>query len=150
MEIQWHLEEDDFFTGLPGLKDELLALSLPRDVRKGDFIFLEGDPGVSAFYLGTYRVESFLNRLEGFGNLGLASGSFREKPGSTHTMDYPASQVALFLGITTSTVVQAPGNRESGTQSRPKLVHSPTESHVPVTWACPWMWIRGGWGSTGS
>lgn len=59
MEIQWHLEEGDFFEGLPGLKDEFLKLSLPRRVRKGDFVFLEGDGGVSAFYLEAGEVRIF-------------------------------------------------------------------------------------------
>jgi len=59
MEIQWHLEEDDFFRGIPGLKEEFLKLSMRREAKKGDFIFLEGDPGVSAFYLEAGEVRIF-------------------------------------------------------------------------------------------
>ena len=59
MEIQWHLVEKDFFSGLPEEKREFLSLASLRSVAKKDFIFQEGNFGGSAFYLEEGKIRIF-------------------------------------------------------------------------------------------
>jgi CRP-like cAMP-binding protein len=59
MEIQWHLVEKDFFSGLPEEKREFLSLASLRSVPKKDFIFQEGKFGGSAFYLEEGKIRIF-------------------------------------------------------------------------------------------
>jgi CRP/FNR family transcriptional regulator, cyclic AMP receptor protein len=59
MEIQWHLIEKDFFSGLPDEKRDFVSLGVPRAVEKKEFIFEEGKSGGSAFYLEEGRIRIF-------------------------------------------------------------------------------------------
>ena len=76
MEIQWHLDEGDFFTDLSHLREEFISLSVKRRVKKGDFIFMEGDPGDSAYYLESGEVRIFRSSA-----LGKEPNVFVRKPG---------------------------------------------------------------------
>lgn len=51
MELHWHLSETDFFSGLSVEKQAFLECAVRRNARANDFIFLQGDPAESAFYL---------------------------------------------------------------------------------------------------
>lgn len=59
METDWHLSEKDFFRDLPSEKKEFISLSAQRIVKKNQFIFFEGDPGNSAFYLEEGMIKVF-------------------------------------------------------------------------------------------
>jgi CRP/FNR family cyclic AMP-dependent transcriptional regulator len=59
MEIQWHLVEKDFFSGLPEEKKEFISLAVPRSIAKRAFIFQEGKIGGSAFYLEEGKLRIF-------------------------------------------------------------------------------------------
>jgi CRP-like cAMP-binding protein len=59
MEIQWHLVEKDFFSGLPDEKKDFVSLAVPRAVEKKEFIFQEGKTGGSAFYLEEGKIRIF-------------------------------------------------------------------------------------------
>ena len=59
MEIQWHLSEPDFFTGLPVEKEAFLAAATRQTHQKGEFVFVEDEPGDSAFYLDDGAVQIF-------------------------------------------------------------------------------------------
>ncbi len=55
----WHLNKGDFFWELAAEKEEFVALSVKRNIRKNQSIFLEEDPGDSAFYLENGEVKIF-------------------------------------------------------------------------------------------
>lgn len=65
MQIHWHLNENEFFDGLPEEKKLFLALSERHEFRKRDFIFLEGDPGDECFLLSKGLVKIFRSSLTG-------------------------------------------------------------------------------------
>ncbi len=54
---QWHLSERDFFAGLPAEKNDFLALSKRRDLKKNTIVFAEGDPGDHCHYLESGSVK---------------------------------------------------------------------------------------------
>jgi len=39
IEKKWHLSEKDFFWGLTSEKKEFISLSVPRRIKKNEFIF---------------------------------------------------------------------------------------------------------------
>lgn len=49
--MEWHLIERDFFSGLTSEKEEFISLGLCRDYKKNQFIFFEGTPGNTTYYL---------------------------------------------------------------------------------------------------
>jgi len=51
MEIHWHLQESDFFDGLPREKEAFLAVATRRTLPKNKFVFFENDNGNSCYYL---------------------------------------------------------------------------------------------------
>ncbi len=51
MRLQWHLGAEDFFGDLPTEKNEFLARSVRRSLKKSTPIFAENDPANSCFYL---------------------------------------------------------------------------------------------------
>ena len=59
MESHWHLSEEDFFTDLPEVREEFIALAARRTIEKGAFVFFENDPGTSCFYLSEGSVKIF-------------------------------------------------------------------------------------------
>jgi CRP/FNR family transcriptional regulator, cyclic AMP receptor protein len=59
VEIQWHLLEKDFFSGLPNEKNDFISLAIPRCFEKKESIFLEGSVGGSAFYLEEGKIRIF-------------------------------------------------------------------------------------------
>jgi len=65
VQIHWHLNENEFFDGLPEEKKLFLALSVRHEFRKRDFIFLEGDPGDVCFWLERGLVKIFRSSLAG-------------------------------------------------------------------------------------
>lgn len=50
-ETHWQFSEKDFFHNLPSEKEEFISLAVKKQINRGQFIFFEGDPGDSAFYL---------------------------------------------------------------------------------------------------
>lgn len=65
METRWHLREADFFEGLPTEMAEFISLSARRQVRANEFIFSEGSPANSAYYLATGAVRIFRTNVWG-------------------------------------------------------------------------------------
>jgi len=61
----WHLGEDDFFSGLPAEKDAFISYSKKREYAKGAIIFLEEEPGCSCFYVWNGIIKIFKTTLEG-------------------------------------------------------------------------------------
>lgn len=59
IDVYWHLYEKDFFWDIPVEKEEFLFLSTKKSLKKNDFIFYEGDPGNSCFYLEKGSVKIF-------------------------------------------------------------------------------------------
>ncbi len=59
MEAHWHLHENDFFRNLATEKEEFISLATRKSLKKNDFIFYEGDPGKSCFYLESGSVKIF-------------------------------------------------------------------------------------------
>lgn len=55
----WHLEEDDFFLGLPSVKEDFVSRSIKRLVLKNQLIFYEGERANSAFYIESGTVKTF-------------------------------------------------------------------------------------------
>ncbi|MCL5022924.1 MAG: Crp/Fnr family transcriptional regulator [Nitrospirae bacterium] len=56
---QWHLEEHDFFSGLPELKEDFISVSTKRQISRNQFIFCEGERGDSTFYIESGEVKTF-------------------------------------------------------------------------------------------
>ena len=59
MQANWHLRESDFFAGMPDERQRFTEAATRRHVAKGDFLFFEGDPGDSCFYLDAGAVKIF-------------------------------------------------------------------------------------------
>lgn len=59
MEPQWYLNSQDFFSGLSAEKKIFLSHAKKREIRKNEFLFREGEPALSAFYLQTGEVRIF-------------------------------------------------------------------------------------------
>ncbi|MBA4349193.1 MAG: Crp/Fnr family transcriptional regulator [Thermodesulfovibrio sp.] len=59
MKINWHFTEKDFFRGLPSEKQDFIAVSTPRLIKRNQLIFLEEDKGNSAFYLEEGEVKIY-------------------------------------------------------------------------------------------
>ncbi len=59
MHTDWHLSEKDFFHGLVSEREEFISLATRRIFKKNQFVFFEGDPGVSAFYVESGEVRVF-------------------------------------------------------------------------------------------
>lgn len=76
MDTHWHLSEKDFFWGLASEKEEFAFLSVKRNLKKNQSIFLEGDHGDSAFYLEKGEVRIFRTN-----SLGKESIVFLRHPG---------------------------------------------------------------------
>lgn len=55
----WHLGEDDFFSGLSVEKEAFLRLARRRELARGDMVFFEDDAGDSCFYLEQGLVKIF-------------------------------------------------------------------------------------------
>jgi CRP/FNR family cyclic AMP-dependent transcriptional regulator len=60
MELQWYLNEKDFFSGLGAEKKIFISLAKKREIRKNEFLFTEEETGDSVFYLhsGEVRISS--------------------------------------------------------------------------------------------
>lgn len=58
MLTEWHLNEKDFFSDLPEEKSAFMSLAVRCEIRKNDFIFLDGNPAENCFYLqeGTVKI----------------------------------------------------------------------------------------------
>ena len=65
MEFQWHLYKSDFFSDLHQEKQEFMALATERNIKKGAFIFHEGDMGDAVFYLVAGAAKLFRTSLNG-------------------------------------------------------------------------------------
>lgn len=64
MEVQWYLDEKDFFSGLSAEKEIFLAHAKKRDIKEKEFLFFEGDYGNAVFYLESGEVRiSHINPL---------------------------------------------------------------------------------------
>lgn len=63
--VQWYLREKDFFHGLNPEKKAFLAKANRRTIKKNEFLFIEGDPGNSVFYLERGEVRIFRNNFAG-------------------------------------------------------------------------------------
>jgi CRP/FNR family transcriptional regulator, cyclic AMP receptor protein len=61
----WHLSERDFFADLPAEKEDFLALSKRRDLKKNTIVFTEGDRGDHCYYLEKGSVKVFRATLDG-------------------------------------------------------------------------------------
>jgi CRP-like cAMP-binding protein len=59
MQFGQHLKEEDLFRDFPAEKKSFKSLSIRRYVKKGEFVFYEGDPGDSCFYLEEGFVKIF-------------------------------------------------------------------------------------------
>lgn len=57
--MQFGLQEEDLFRGLPAEKHIFKSLAVRRYVSKGEFVFYEGDSGDSCFYLEQGIVKIF-------------------------------------------------------------------------------------------
>lgn len=56
---QWHLEEDDFFRGMPDVKKEFILLSAKMQIPKNQLVFYEGERCDSTFYIESGKVKTF-------------------------------------------------------------------------------------------
>jgi len=56
MEPQWYLKSPDFFSGLSAEKKIFISRSKKREIRRNEFLFSQGEPARSAFYLQTGQV----------------------------------------------------------------------------------------------
>jgi len=65
MDTKWPLEESDFFADMPAEKRDFLSLSAKRQIGKGEFIFLAGDPGDRCYYLESGSVKIFRATISG-------------------------------------------------------------------------------------
>jgi len=65
MDTKWPLDESDFFADMPAEKQDFLSRSAKRQFKKGDFIFVAGDPGDRCYYLETGSVKIFRATLLG-------------------------------------------------------------------------------------
>jgi len=61
----WHLSEDDFFSGLPAEKDAFMSYSKRKEYAKGEIIFFEEEPGCSCFYVESGIIKIFKTTLQG-------------------------------------------------------------------------------------
>lgn len=59
MKNNWHLGEEDFFTGLEKERAAFLQASRRKVLQKKDMIFFEDDPGASCYYLETGLIKIF-------------------------------------------------------------------------------------------
>ena len=60
VELHWHLQEDNLFSDLPeAVREDFLARSSRREIRKKEFLFFEDDPGEHCYYLETGAVRIF-------------------------------------------------------------------------------------------
>ena len=51
MDARWHLSESDFFENLPTEKRDFLSVGKKRQFKKGECIFVAGDPGDYCYYM---------------------------------------------------------------------------------------------------
>jgi len=56
MEVQWHLNEQEFFSGLSAEKKIFLSHSRKREIKRNELLFVEGDTGDTVFYLHSGEV----------------------------------------------------------------------------------------------
>ena len=59
MDNLWHLQGEDFFTGLDRQRELFLQKAMKLRLQKNDSIFHEGDPGESCFYIASGLVRIF-------------------------------------------------------------------------------------------
>ncbi len=59
MELHWYLHEEDFFQGLKAEKNIFISHARKKAIRKGEFLFTDGAPGDSAYYLQSGEVRIF-------------------------------------------------------------------------------------------
>ena len=59
MQFGLHLREEDLFRGFPAEREAFRSLSVRKQLKKGDFIFYEDDPGDSCYYLQEGMVKIF-------------------------------------------------------------------------------------------
>lgn len=76
MEVQWYLDTKDFFSGLPAEKKIFISHAKKRDIKRNEFLFGEGEPADSAFYLQTGEV-----RISYFSDQGKESIVFIRRTG---------------------------------------------------------------------
>jgi len=65
MDYHWHLDENDFFEGLADEKKAFLGLAKSRQIRRGEFVFHEGQAGDHIYYLERGGVLIFRSGPEG-------------------------------------------------------------------------------------
>lgn len=63
--VPWHMQDPDFFSGLPDEKEKFLCLAERWDYKKGDMIFFEEDPGDACFYIENGLIKIFKISLSG-------------------------------------------------------------------------------------
>ncbi len=59
LQRQWQLRLDNVFAGMAGMKEDFVALSSKRVIRKHQFVFCQGELGDSAFYIEEGRIKAF-------------------------------------------------------------------------------------------
>lgn len=65
MDNFWHLEKENFFTGLEDEKQMFLALAKRRELKKNETAFIQGDAGVTCFYIESGLVRIFSEARSG-------------------------------------------------------------------------------------
>ncbi|AVD71008.1 Crp/Fnr family transcriptional regulator [Desulfobulbus oralis] len=59
MQNFWHLEKENFFAGLENEKRQFLTLSRRQELEKNKTVFIEGDAGISCFYIESGLIRIF-------------------------------------------------------------------------------------------
>ncbi|MBI5524387.1 MAG: Crp/Fnr family transcriptional regulator [Desulfarculus sp.] len=65
MDQHWHLSESDFFEGLEQERQDFLGLARARQLKRGEFVFHESQPGGQVYYLEKGVVLIFRSAPEG-------------------------------------------------------------------------------------
>lgn len=65
MQEHWHLRQDDVFAEEPDIWEDFAALAHRREIKKGEFIFYEGDTAENCYYLEKGVVKIFRLTLVG-------------------------------------------------------------------------------------